>query len=149
MRKKLEMKTSRNRNGFTLIELLVVIAIIAILAALLLPALAAAKEKARQISCLNNLKEKGVALFMYAGDNRDLVPVCRYSGSVTDISQTRSYYLSKCRQRVETPLTLMTLTRYGGESRIVLYNEAIANGKSFYCPGMRYQYSSGTIQVFL
>jgi len=70
------MKKTRRTPGFTLIELLVVIAIIAILAAMLLPALAKAREKARQSNCISNLKQIGLGAFMYTDDNKEMYPNC-------------------------------------------------------------------------
>ncbi len=62
------------KKGFTLIELLVVVAIISILAAMLMPALSKAREKARQAVCLNNLKQIGTAMYMYVQDNDEWMP---------------------------------------------------------------------------
>jgi len=76
------------RSAFTLLELLVVVAIIAILAALLLPTLAAAKSKAKRVTCLNNLKQINLAVVLYAGDNQDTLPAepnTTFGGVATNI----------------------------------------------------------------
>src|SRR5579872_2758282 len=70
-----DMNRIRTRSGFTLIELLVVIAIIAILAAILLPVFATARERARQSSCANNLKQLSTAFIAYTQDYDELFPV--------------------------------------------------------------------------
>jgi len=71
------------RRGFTLIELLVVIAIIAILAAILFPVFARAREKARQSSCLSNVKQICVAILSYAQDWDERLPMCRWHDGTT------------------------------------------------------------------
>ena len=74
-----EVRKLWGTGAFTLIELLVVIAIIAILVAMLLPALAQARERARQASCMNNLKQLGLASFMYMQDWDDWLPTGSYA----------------------------------------------------------------------
>lgn len=89
----------RSTSAFTLIELLVVIAVIAILAALLLPALARAKAAAHGVTCLNNLKQWGLATQLYAEENEDFLPP---DGSPNGTSTKSGWYIDLPRT-IEVP----------------------------------------------
>jgi len=94
-------RASQRRSGFTLIELLVVIAIIAVLASLLLPGLARAKQSGLRIVCVNNLRQWGLALHLYANDNQDYFPDATdadLNWAGTNLQQFWENYLIKQKQ---------------------------------------------------
>jgi prepilin-type N-terminal cleavage/methylation domain-containing protein/prepilin-type processing-associated H-X9-DG protein len=113
--------------GFTLIELLVVIAIIAILAAILLPALSAAKERAKRSQCVNNLRQVGVGIFVYTSDNADTMPTFHWRPQNADYT----YELFRYAPQDVYPPTF-TLGPYNLGT--LWASKIISEGKLFYCP---------------
>ncbi|MDR3458199.1 MAG: prepilin-type N-terminal cleavage/methylation domain-containing protein [Verrucomicrobiae bacterium] len=126
----MKLITKKSGRGFTLIELLVVIAIIAILAALLLPALASAKERAKRISCVNNLRQTCLSINIYATDSGDIMPFLkfRYNGNLQYPYEMFRY----------TPVNVSppTYDADGGPYNLGLLWSAkvVTDGKIFYCP---------------
>jgi prepilin-type N-terminal cleavage/methylation domain-containing protein len=131
---RLHNRSETPRRGFTLIELLVVIAIIAILAALLLPALARAKEKAYQTTCISNLKQIGIALTLYIDDNDGFFPIAKsVTATGDDLNWTKTLGPYLPRQGLsETSkahkVFVCPSARYGSLSRDALSRTYTATG---------------------
>src|SRR3989442_1108263 len=126
--------SSRPYRGFTLIELLVVIAIIAILAGLLLPALSGAKERSKQAYCMNNLRQMGIATFLYADDNQDKLPPPLFDpDQFPGIGPYNSYLLFGWGGQVGQPAEAKLAVNLG----LLYVGKYLPTPGIFYCPSLR------------
>ena len=121
------------KKRFTLIELLVVIAIIAILAAMLLPALSAARERARSASCISNLKQIGTACLMYAGSFKDYQP-CSWATKTRRAAAGATYGYENYDTSLLTPNLLINNGFFGVEAPESLEQFYDQAGYFFKCP---------------
>ena len=145
---KISAPAKSSPRGFTLIELLVVIAIIAILAALLLPALTAAKSKAKRIGCVNNLRQMGVGSAVYAADSTDILPPWRGyppydgNGKMNNMSESHfSRYVwldenhSHTKYKINGDAAQPTGCHFQNEGFLYVA-KYIGDGSIYFCPSM-------------
>lgn len=128
------IQTMKRQQSFTLIELLVVIAIIAILAAMLLPALSAARERARLANCIGTLKQVGLASSMYESMNSDFLPYSLNAAS-TRVHNPRGAFYKKSLEADTSPVNMLIIGgNFGVESPTDAEEFAVLAERYFKCP---------------